>query len=90
MSSPRSPESYSVESDIASAHTLPGAFYADAAAFGLMRERVFARTWQWLGPLDDVAEPESLAPRTLLPGDGDEIEKAARGLAGAGRVAGAE
>src|SRR5688572_16249979 len=37
-----------------------------------MRERVFARTWQWLGPLDDVAEPEALAPRTQLPGLLDE------------------
>jgi choline monooxygenase len=58
---------YAVDADITVAHTLPGAFYSDTAAFERMRERVFARTWQWLGPLDDVAEPESLAPRTLLP-----------------------
>ncbi len=32
------------------------------------RDRVFARTWQWLGDLADVAEPGSLAPRDLLPG----------------------
>jgi choline monooxygenase len=79
VSSPRSPENknrvrpgsdpvYAVDAEIAVAHALPGAFYSDRAAFALMRERVFARTWQWLGPLDDVAEPESLAPRTLAPG----------------------
>jgi choline monooxygenase len=69
MSSPPSPE---VDADIAVAHTLPGAFYSDDGAFARLRERVFTRTWQWLGPLDDVAEPESLAPRTLLAGHIDE------------------
>jgi choline monooxygenase len=58
---------YAVDPDVTVAHTLPGSFYADADAFARMRDRVFARTWQWLGTLDDVAEPESLAPRTLLP-----------------------
>jgi len=33
-----------------------------------VRERVFARSWQWIGDLADVAEPRSLAPRELLPG----------------------
>jgi choline monooxygenase len=63
---------YAVHPDIAEAHTLPGSFYADAEAFARMRERVFARTWQWIGPLDDVASPESLAPRDLLAGLLDE------------------
>ncbi len=93
MSLPPSPENknrvrpgsdpvYAVEADIASAHTLPGAVYADAEAFALVRERVFARTWQWLGPLDDVAEPESLAPRTLAPGLLDEPLLITRDAAG--------
>ncbi|HET7729953.1 MAG TPA: SRPBCC family protein [Usitatibacter sp.] len=59
---------YSIDPDIARAATLPGSFYSDEAAFAAMRERVFARTWQWLGPLDDVASPGTLSPRTLLPG----------------------
>ena len=63
---------YSVDPDITVASTLPGAFYSDAGMFERMRGRVFARTWQWLGTLDDVAAPESLAPRTLLPGYLDE------------------
>ena len=67
MSSP-----LSIDPDIAVAQTLPGSFYSDAAVFAALRERVFARTWQWLGTLDDVAEPESLAPRALLPGFLDE------------------
>ncbi len=63
---------YRVEEDIAAAHTLPGAFYADAAADDAMRERIFARTWQWLGDLGDVVASASLSPRELLPGCLDE------------------
>src|SRR5688572_17593890 len=74
---------YSVDPDITIASTLPGRFYSDEGAFGAMRERVFARSWQWLGALDDVAEPESLAPRTLLPGYLDEPLLLARDAQGA-------
>ncbi|MCC7218860.1 MAG: Rieske 2Fe-2S domain-containing protein [Burkholderiales bacterium] len=59
---------YSVDPDIARAGTLDPAFYADDAAYAATRERVFARTWQWLGDLADVALPGSLSPRDLLPG----------------------
>ena len=73
---------YSVDPDITVAHTLPGSFYADAGALARMRDRVFARTWQWLGTLDDVAQPESLAPRALLPGFVDEPLLLSRDAAG--------
>jgi choline monooxygenase len=63
---------YAVDADIARASTLPAAYYRDAAAWDATRERVFARSWQWLGDLDDIAAPSSLAPRTLLPGLLDE------------------
>ena len=63
---------YDAEENIASAHTLPGAFYSDTAVFDLMRERVFARSWQWIGDVADVSEPRSLSPRDLLPGFLDE------------------
>jgi len=63
---------YCVDPDITVASTLESAFYRDHDAYALARERVFARTWQWLGMLDDVAAPESLAPRTMLPGLLDE------------------
>ena len=64
--------SYVVDADIAAASTLPGAFYSDVEAFAKARERVFARSWQWLGDLADIDAPCSLAPRTLLPGLLDE------------------
>lgn len=59
---------YRVDSDIAIASTLPGAFYHDAAAYELARDRVFARSWQWIGDLTGVAAPGTLSPRELLPG----------------------
>jgi choline monooxygenase len=59
---------YNVDTDITVASTLDSAFYRDESAFALARERVFARTWQWIGGLGDVAARESLAPRDLLPG----------------------
>ena len=73
---------YSVDSDISAARTLDRDFYRDEAAFGLARERVFARTWQWLGRLDDVAASGSLAPRDLLPGLLDEPLLLSRDAAG--------
>jgi choline monooxygenase len=59
---------YAVDPDIAVASTIDSAFYRDEAAYALARERIFARTWQWIGDLADVAEPCSLGPRELLPG----------------------
>lgn len=63
---------YDIDPDIAHARTLDPAFYASEAAFADTRERVFARSWQWLGDLRDVAQAGALAPRTLLPGLMDE------------------
>ncbi len=63
---------YAIDADIAVAATLPGSFYSDADAFAAMRDSVFARTWQWLGDVEDVTEPGSLSPRGLLPGYLDE------------------
>jgi choline monooxygenase len=73
---------YTVDEDITAASTLPGAFYRDEDAYRATREHVFARTWQWLGRIDDVEEPGSLAPRDLLPGLLDEPLLLARDGAG--------
>lgn len=71
-----------VDPDVAVARTLDKAFYLDADVFALARERIFARSWQWLGTLADVAAPGSLAPRELLPGLLDEALLLARDEAG--------
>ena len=57
---------YCTDPRIEVATTLPGSYYADAAAWLAAKERVFARTWQWLGDLRDVRDARSLSPRTLL------------------------
>lgn len=63
---------YRVDPDIARASTLEARFYRDPDAWEAAKERVFARSWQWLGDLADVKEPGSLAPRDILPGLLDE------------------
>ncbi len=73
---------YAVDPDITVASTLDSAFYRDATTFKRVRERVFARTWQWIGGLDDVAECGTLSPRDLLPGVLDEPLLLARDGAG--------
>jgi choline monooxygenase len=71
-----------VDPDITRAETLDKAFYLDPVLWERTRERVFARSWQWLGALDDVAAPGSLSPRWLLPGLLDEPLLLARDAAG--------
>jgi choline monooxygenase len=71
-----------VEPRIEHARTPEARFYLDGAVFDAVRERVFARSWQWLGMLDDVRERASLAPRTLLPGLLDEPVLLARDALG--------
>ena len=39
--------------------TLPASWYSDAAVAELERERIFARSWQYAGPAEQVAEPGS-------------------------------
>src|SRR5438094_140257 len=63
---------YSVDPDITVASTIDSAFYCDETTYALARERIFARSWQWIGDLADVAESGSLSPRELLPGLLDE------------------
>ena len=74
---------FTVDPDVTRARTLPSAFYLDPAVHALARERVFARTWQWLGDLGDVAVPGSLSPREMLAGHLDEPLLLARDGAGA-------
>lgn len=82
MSEPRASGPYRVDADIASAATLEARFYDDPAAYEASRERVFARTWQWIGDTSDVEAPGSLSPRDLLLGALDEPLLLARDAGG--------
>lgn len=63
---------YAVDTDITIASTLDSRYYRDEATYLNARERIFARTWQWIGDLTDLAAAGSLAPRELLRGLLDE------------------
>lgn len=48
---------FDIAPDLARAATLPARAYTDPAVFELERERIFRRTWQFAGPLDQLALP---------------------------------
>jgi choline monooxygenase len=73
---------YAVDADISIAATIDSAFYRDEATHARAIERIFGRTWQWIGDLADVASPRSLSPRELLHGAIDEPVLLARDAAG--------
>ncbi|MDB5100621.1 MAG: putative oxidoreductase [Cyanobacteria bacterium RYN_339] len=45
------------EADVAAASTLPARWYVDPGFFPVERERIFMRTWQQVGRLDQLPEP---------------------------------
>ena len=48
-----------LDASLAAGATLPAAWYSDPSILRLEQERIFARTWQVAGLLEDVAEPGS-------------------------------
>jgi choline monooxygenase len=60
---------FEIDPDIRKAKTLGADFYTDPAYFELSKERIFARTWHFLGRSDEI---ETLLPATILPGVLDE------------------
>ena len=83
MTTPADPAAaLAVDADVHSASTLDKSFYLDPALYTAAAERIFARSWQWLGDLGDVAAPGSLSPRQTLPGLLDEPLLLARDAAG--------
>ena len=72
-----------IDPEIARASTLPGEFYTSQDVHDALRERVFARSWQWVGHAGEVAQPGAVRPVDLLPGMLDEPLLLARDEAGA-------
>ena len=67
-----SPLDLRVHPEIAQASTLPATFYKSQEIFQRVREEIFARSWQFVGDTDDVRDPGSVRPFTLLEGFLDE------------------
>ena len=55
-----------VDPDISKAETLPASFYRDPQLFEALKEKVFLRSWQWIGDVNQVKEPEDIHPFILL------------------------
>lgn len=60
---------FEVDPDIRKAKTLSSDFYTDEAYFELSKEKIFTRSWQFLGKADEFSK---LKPATILPGFLDE------------------
>ncbi len=56
-----------INADIRRAHTLPASFYQSAEIFERMKEKIFLRSWQWVGDsLTLLPLTESVYPFVLL------------------------
>src|SRR6476661_4878257 len=63
---------WTIDPDIRRAATLPAEVYSDPRWFEAARQRVFARSWQWVADTDAVRVPGQVYPFTLLEGVLDE------------------
>jgi phenylpropionate dioxygenase-like ring-hydroxylating dioxygenase large terminal subunit len=57
---------FNINPDIKKAETLPASFYKDQAVFGAIKEKVFLKSWQWIGDENLVQIPHSVHPFVLL------------------------
>ncbi len=60
------PSNFHIHPDIAKAETLPASFYRDSTVFEKIKERIFLRSWQWIGDENLVNIPQSVYPFVLL------------------------
>lgn len=61
-----------IDPDISRASTIDSSFYTSQHYFDLCREKLFSRSWQLIGDSDQVSEPGSAWPFTVLEGFLDE------------------
>ncbi|MEM1179526.1 MAG: aromatic ring-hydroxylating dioxygenase subunit alpha [Acidobacteriota bacterium] len=61
-----------IASQIEKAATLPSAYYTDEELFRRSIERIFARSWQFIGDTSQIKMPGAVQPFTLLEGSLEE------------------
>lgn len=71
MTPPR-PLDFRPDGQIERGHLPPPSWYADEDVYARALDRVFARSWQWIGDERQVPEPGDVRPFALLPGSLDE------------------
>lgn len=64
--------SFEIDPDIRRAWTPPSRVYSDAGIYDAARETIFARSWQLVGHVDEVAVAGQARPFTMLEGCLDE------------------
>ena len=57
---------FNIHSEISKAETLPASFYKDREVFNDIKEKIFLKTWQWIGDEKLVPLPQSVYPFVLL------------------------
>src|SRR5688500_13430149 len=67
-----SPRDFAFDSAIRRASTLPGHVYSDPDYFELQKDRVFVRSWQWVGDAAQVRAPGRVSLFTMLEGSLEE------------------
>ena len=65
-------DSFEVDENIARAETLPADVYHDPLWYERARQRIFARSWHFVGAADQIKAPGHVRPFTLLEGCLDE------------------
>lgn len=55
-----------IDSDIKKAETLPASFYKDERIFKELKEKIFLKSWHYIGDENLVALPQSVYPLVLL------------------------
>ena len=60
--------SFNINPDIAKAETLPSIFYKNQDIFDEVKEKIFLKSWQWLGDNSGLKLTNSIQPLTLLDG----------------------
>ena len=61
-------QSFNINPDIAKAETLPSIFYKNQDIFEEVKEKIFLKSWQWLGDNSGIKLTNSIQPLTLLDG----------------------
>ncbi len=59
---------FRIDSDIRKSQTLPASFYRDLSVFDDIREKIFYRSWQWIGHKGLLEEGNTAYPLILLDG----------------------
>lgn len=57
---------FEIDPDITKAETLPATFYRDPEVFEALKQRVFHRSWQWLGPTAVLDTTQNSCPLIVL------------------------